>query len=63
MAKLEKALQTHDWYYMMSDDHRYYTRGSEEARNIHNLITKLKEAGQGEEAEALYKSYHHHLSF
>lgn len=58
MAKLEKALQTHDWYYMMSDDHRYYKRGSEEARNIHNLITKLKEAGQGEEAEALYKSYH-----
>lgn len=58
MQQLEQALKSHDWYYMMSDDHRYYTRGSEQARNIHNLITKLKEAGQGEEAEALYKSYH-----
>ena len=58
MQQLEQALKSHDWYYMMSDDHRYYTRGSQEARNIHNLITKLKEAGQGEQAEALYKSYH-----
>lgn len=58
MQQLEKALKSHDWYYMMSDDHRWYTRGSEQARNIHNLIVKLKDAGQGEEAEALYKSYH-----
>jgi hypothetical protein len=58
MAQLEQALKSHDWYYMMSDDHRWYTRGSEQARNIHNLITKLKDAGQGEQAEALYKSYH-----
>ncbi len=58
MSQLEQALKTHDWYYMMSDDHRWYTRGSEQARNIHNLITKLKDAGQGEQAEALYKSYH-----
>jgi hypothetical protein len=58
MAQLEQALKSHDWYYMMSDDHRWYKRGSEQAQNIHNLITKLKEAGQGEEAEALYKSYH-----
>ena len=58
MQQLEQALKSHDWYYMMSDDHRWYTRGSEQARNIHNLIVKLKDAGQGEEAEALYKSYH-----
>ena len=58
IAQLEQALKSHDWYYMMSDDHRWYTRGSQQAQNIHNLITKLKDAGQGEEAEALYKSYH-----
>jgi hypothetical protein len=58
MAQLEQALKSHDWYYMMSDDHRWYKRGSEQAQNIHNLITKLKDAGQGEQAEALYKSYH-----
>ena len=57
MQQLEKALQSHDWYYMMSDDHRWYTRGSEQARNIRNLIVKLKDAGKGDEAEALYKSY------
>ncbi|MFZ9219875.1 MAG: hypothetical protein ACO22Y_00065 [Sediminibacterium sp.] len=57
MQQLEKALQSHDWYYMMSDDHRWYTRGSQEAQNIRNLIVKLKDAGKGDEAEALYKSY------
>lgn len=57
MQQLEKALKSHDWYYMMSDDHRWYKRGSEEARNIYNLISQLKAAGKGDEAEALYKSY------
>ena len=57
MQQLEKALQSHDWYYMMSDDHRWYTRGSEQAQQIRNLIVKLKDAGKGDEAEALYKSY------
>ena len=57
MQQLEKALKSHDWYYMMSDDHRWYKRGSEEARNIYNLILQLKAAGKGDEAEALYKSY------
>jgi len=27
-----KLLQKHDWTYMMSDDHRYYTKGSDESR-------------------------------
>jgi len=57
MQQLEKALKSHDWYYMMSDDHRWYKAGSEEARNIYNLISQLKAAGKGDEAEALYKSY------
>ena len=57
MQQLEKALQSHDWYYMMSDDHRWYKRGSEQAQHIRNLIVKLKDAGKGDEAEALYKSY------
>lgn len=58
MQQLEKALESHDWWYMMSDDHRWYVRGSEQAKNIHNLIMKLKDAGRGDEAEALYKTYH-----
>ena len=57
MAQLEQALKSHDWYYMMSDDHRWYKAGSEEAKNIYNLISQLKAAGKGDEAEALYKSY------
>jgi hypothetical protein len=58
MQQLEKALKSHDWYYMMSDDHRWYKRGSEQARDIHNMIQQLRAAGKGDEAEALYKSYH-----
>lgn len=58
MQDLDTALKSHDWYYMMSDDHRWYKRGSEQARQIHDLIQRLRGAGKGDEAEALYKSYH-----
>lgn len=57
MQQLEKALKEHDWYYMMSDDHRWYKAGIEEAQNIRNLIEKLRAVGRGDEAEALYQSY------
>jgi len=57
MQQLEKALKSHDWYYMMSDDNRWYEAGIRQANNIRDLIVKLKDAGQGDEAEALYKSY------
>lgn len=29
-----KALNAHDWYYQYSDDHRYWTRGSQERRQL-----------------------------
>ena len=57
MQQLEQALKSHDWYYVMSDDHRWYIRGAKQADHIRNLIVKLKDAGKGDEAEALYKSY------
>ena len=52
LSQLESALKSHDWYYMMSDDNRVYKEGSQEARNIKDLVSKT-----GEEGMALYKKY------
>jgi len=52
LSQLESALKSHDWYYMMSDDNRVYKEGSQEAKNIKDLISKT-----GEEGMALYKRY------
>lgn len=38
-----KLLEAHDWWYMMSDDHRYYTKGSAEWRVINNAMTENPE--------------------
>jgi transposase-like protein len=32
-----KALQSHDWYYMYSDDHRVYKKGRESADLIQSM--------------------------
>ena len=52
LSQLESALKSHDWYYMMSDDNRVYKEGSQEARNIKDLVSKT-----GEEGMALFKKY------
>jgi hypothetical protein len=52
LSQLESALKSHDWYYMMSDDNRVYKEGSQEAKNIKDLISKT-----GEEGAALFKKY------
>ena len=46
----------HDWFYMMSDDHRVYTRGIEAERKLENTI-----AAAGENRElftSIYKAWH-----
>jgi hypothetical protein len=56
MQEFEQALRGHDWFYAYSDDHRYYTKGQAEWQHISELWKKLKAAGQGDEAQALYTS-------
>ena len=52
----ERALQTHDWYYYMSDDQKYYHRGQAEAAKIKQLKERLSLIDAGK-VEALYKKY------
>ena len=45
MSKEEflKLLETHDWWYMMSDDHRYYRKGHSEWQVISNAMSENPE--------------------
>ena len=57
LKELEALLVSHDWYYAMSDDHRYYLRGKRQYNEIWNLMTELKDNGYFTEAENLYDKY------
>ena len=50
--KLEAALRSHDWYYMMSDDPRVYREGREAWERIQLLASKL-----GDDGDALIAKY------
>ena len=60
-----QALKSHDWYYERSDDRRQFSRGRDEASNIHRLYDYLKKLGSTDEekkkvaaaVEELYKKY------
>ena len=57
LQQLEELLQTHDWYYMMSDDNRYYKQGRKSFEAIWKLMDELKNNGYFTEAENLYDKY------
>jgi hypothetical protein len=57
LQRLEELLQTHDWYYNMSDDHRYYLQGRRQYNEIWKLMDELKTNGYFTEAENLYDKY------
>lgn len=48
---LQSLLDSHDWYYMMSDDPRVYDRGEAQSKEINRLVKSL-----GEEGKALYNA-------
>ena len=54
LETLKSMLETHDWFYTYSDDHRYYKRGQEESEKIHAEIERLSEEGLRVEACRLY---------
>ena len=54
LEDLKEMLNTHDWYYTYSDDHRYYTRGKVEMERINAEIERLTAEGFRSEACALY---------
>ena len=57
MDLFEVMLQKHDWTYHYSDDHRYYTKGRDEAHKIRIMMERLEAAGQGDQAKELYEKY------
>lgn len=54
---LEDQLKNHDWFYMMSDDHRAYTKGSVQQSKIRGIMKNLEDIGYGDEAKSLYNQY------
>jgi len=57
MDLFELMLQKHDWTYHYSDDHRYYTKGRDEAHKIRVMMERLEEAGFGAQAKELFEKY------
>ena len=57
LLELKALLVSHDWFYMMSDDQRYYDSGKASYDLIWKLMDKLKDDGYFVEAENLYDTY------
>ena len=57
LKELEELLQTHDWYYAMSDDNYYYKKGRQQFEKIWELMDELKTNGYFTEVENLYDTY------
>ena len=57
LKELEELLQTHDWYYAMSDDNYYYQQGRQQFEKIWELMDELKNNGYFTEVENLYDTY------
>tara|TARA_B100001057_G_C22475224_1_gene804253 strand:- start:30 stop:239 length:210 start_codon:yes stop_codon:yes gene_type:complete len=57
LKELEALLVSHDWYYAMSDDNRYYKQGRKSYELIWKLMDELKDGGYFTEAENLYDTY------
>ena len=54
LEKYEQLLRTHDWFYMYSDDSRYYDRGKKESMALRLALTELENQGLYEEAKELF---------
>jgi hypothetical protein len=53
----ESKLKSHDWFYMMSDDNRAYTKGSAEESELKKLAKQLDNMGYGDDAAEVYDQY------
>jgi hypothetical protein len=53
----ESKLKSHDWYYMMSDDNRAYSKGSDEESGLKKIAKQLADMGYDKDAADLYNQY------
>ena len=57
LKEIQALLLSHDWYYMMSDDNRYYKPGRKSFELITKIMLELKEGGYYTAANNLYDKY------
>lgn len=57
LSDFESKLKSHDWYYMMSDDNRAYTKGSAEETELKKIAKQLANSEYNDEAAKLYDQY------
>jgi len=56
LETFKTMLETHDWFYTYSDDHRYYTKGRDQRNAIYDAFDSLIDQGLEQEAKDLYNS-------
>ena len=57
LQTLEELLKGHDWFYQYSDDSSVYEQGKSAWHTITEVISALKDAGFGKQADDLYDKY------
>lgn len=57
LSTLEKILQTHDWYFDYSDDHRAWQRGRDQRDEIRRQMDICCGLGLDKIANELYNKY------
>ena len=58
LQALEKELKEHDWTYEMSDDHSYWTSGTNHRKIIKHIIQGLQEQGMSKKTSDLFYKYY-----
>ena len=57
LSDFEFKLKNHDWYYMMSDDNRAYSKGSAEESELKKIAKQLSDMGYGGDAAKIFDQY------
>ena len=57
LLQLKTLLEKHDWTYQYSDDHRYWSKGHNEAAEIRRQMDICCGLGFSEQATALYEQH------
>ena len=57
IQQYEEKLSSHDWYYVYSDDHRIWTSGEAQSRELNKLSKSLVDLGQATKEKELYNQY------
>ena len=57
LSDFEFKLKNHDWYYMMSDDNRAYSKGSAEESELKKIARQLSDMGYGGDAAKIFNKY------